>query len=84
MDDKNIPLATEVITTLKRIIILLIIAELLTIGGFLWYISLPVEEVSYEQSTEDINNSDVRQNIGGGIFGEGETESNIQAQSDAQ
>lgn len=35
------------------------------VGVFIWYISLPTEEVtSYEQSIDDINDSDVRQIIG--------------------
>lgn len=41
--------------------------ELATIGGFLWYISLPVEEYTeeYTQEAEDINNSELQQTIGG-------------------
>lgn len=36
--------------------------------GFLWYISLPVEETSYyeqEADQEGTTNSDIKQNIGG-------------------
>lgn len=40
---KDAPLATEIIRTLKKIIFVLIITNVLTVGGFLWYISLPVE-----------------------------------------
>lgn len=42
--------------------------EIATIIGFLWYISLPVEEVSvYEQTGEqtDTNTSEFNQTIGG-------------------
>lgn len=46
---------------------IMVVVELLTIGGFLWYISLPVEEytTSYDQLAEDIDNSEVTQTIGG-------------------
>lgn len=40
---KDVPLATEIIRTLKKIIFALIITNVLTVGGFLWYISLPVD-----------------------------------------
>lgn len=41
--------------------------EAVTIGGFLWYISLPIEETTteYVQEAEDIDDSDVRQIING-------------------
>lgn len=41
--------------------------ELDTIGGFLWYISLPVEEYTeeYTQEAEDISNSELQQTMGG-------------------
>lgn len=41
--------------------------EVATIGGFLWYISLPVEEYTeeYTQEAEDIDGSEVTQTIGG-------------------
>lgn len=39
--------------------------ELATIGGFLWYVSLPVEEYTkeYTQEAEDIDDSEVTQTI---------------------
>lgn len=39
--------------------------ELATIGGFLWYVSLPVEEYTeeYTQEAEDIDGSEVTQTI---------------------
>ena len=41
--------------------------EVATIAGFLWYISLPVEEYTeeYTQEAEDIDGSEVTQTIGG-------------------
>ena len=38
-----LPLATEIIRTLKRIILWIVVGWVLTIAGFIWYISLPVE-----------------------------------------
>lgn len=39
--------------------------ELATIAGFLWYVSLPVEEYTeeYTQEAEDIDDSEVTQTI---------------------
>lgn len=73
---KDVPLATEIIKTLKKIIFALIITNVLTVGGFLWYISLPVEEsVVTEQTAEDIENSDINQIVGGDVVGESEAKS---------
>lgn len=67
MDNNNTPLATEVIRTLKKIIYFLIALELLTIAGFMWYISLPVEEgTSIEQESD---NDSYNQVIGGDYNG---------------
>ena len=73
---KDVPLATEIIKTLKKIIFALIITNVLTVGGFLWYISLPVEEsVVTEQTAEDIENRDINQIVGGDIVGESKAKS---------
>ena len=41
------------------------VLEIATIIGFVWYISLPVEETSAEQNIDDVNdNNDIRQIIG--------------------
>ena len=48
--------------------IIMVVLEVLTIAGFLWYISLPAEEYSYyEQTGEQIetDNSEMTQTIGG-------------------
>lgn len=67
-------LATELLheikTSAKRWFIafcVMVAVEILTIAGFLWYISLPVEEyTSTEQSIEDISadNSEISNSIG--------------------
>ena len=41
------------------------VIEVATIGGFLWYISLPVEESSTTQSIEDAMHNEIHQIIGG-------------------
>ena len=59
--------------------------EIATIVGFMWYISLPVEEYSeYEQSVEQVEYSNVRQ-IMGDDYGDSETtEDNIPQESNSQ
>ena len=44
---------------------IMVVLELLTIAGFMWYISLPVEDVVTTQTVEDTDNSTVSQVIGG-------------------
>jgi len=72
MEEKT--LATELLHEIKMsakrwfiAFIIMVILEILTISGFLWYITLPVEEVvtEYTQNAEDIEDSMVRQLIGG-------------------
>ena len=61
--------------------IIMVGIELVTIAGFLWYISLPVEvtETEYEQEMDDVTNSTAIQRIGD-IYGQDETDS-TQAQN---
>ena len=71
----NDKLATELLHEIKAsaqrwfiAFIIMVVVEILTIAGFLWYISLPTEEVSYyEQTGEqmDTDNSEFKQFIGG-------------------
>ena len=76
-ENKNIPLATEIIRTLKKIIYLLIVLWFLTIAGFIWYMTLPVETTSIEQESD---NESFNQVIGGDYSGK-QTESNNQETS---
>ena len=71
MDNESLAseLLHEVKMTSKRWFIafcIMVVLEIATIAGFLWYVSLPVEEVSteYTQSVEDVEGSMVRQIIG--------------------
>ena len=59
MEEKNETLAVELLHELKLsarrwflAFIVMVILEISTILGFVWYISLPVEEYSLEQSTD--------------------------------
>lgn len=73
--DENMNFATELLHELKAsakrwfiAFITMIVVEVLTIAGFLWYISLPAEEVSYyEQTGEQVDTEDstMTQTIGG-------------------
>lgn len=70
----NDKLATELLHEIKAsakrwfiAFIIMVIVEVLTIAGFLWYISLPVEESSYyqqEAEQEETVDSDINQSIG--------------------
>ena len=76
MDNENMSLATELLHELKAsakrwfiAFILMTVLEILTIAGFLWYISLPVEEYECsEQYIEDIDSEsgNFTQTINGG------------------
>ena len=54
--------------------------EIATVAGFLWYISLPVEETAIEQEADNNSNNTV---IGGDYNG-GTSESDIQEKSSSQ
>lgn len=55
--------------------------EIFTVAGFMWYITLPVEESSIEQSVEDVDNSNISQQIGVDNNGESVSESDLQTES---
>lgn len=49
--------------------LVMVVVEVGTIVGFMWYISLPVEETTYtyDQNVEEVDGSMVRQIIGGDL-----------------
>lgn len=62
-------LLKELKATSKRWFIafcIMVILEIATICGFLWYISLPVEETetTISQDAQDLDNSDIKHIIG--------------------
>ena len=80
-------LATELLRELKNsckrwfiAFLVMVGVELLTIGGFMWYLTLPVEEYSIEQES-DRNGVNII-NQGEGDVRYDTTEGHIQAQSD--
>lgn len=71
MDSEN--LATELLREVKEsakrwfiAFLVMVGVEVATIVGFLWYISLPVEEVNteYQQEIDNLDNSKAMQMIG--------------------
>lgn len=76
----NEKLATELLREIKAsaqrwfiAFIVMVVVEVLTIAGFLWHISLPVEEFDRTvlQNAEDTQNT---QMIGGDYSGQGQSE----------
>lgn len=49
--------------------LVMVVVEVGTIVGFMWYISLPVEETTYtyDQNVEEVDGSMIRQIIGGDL-----------------
>ena len=72
MDEEGMTLATEILAELKAsarrwfiAFVIMICVEIATVAGFLWYISLPVDE------TVTVENDDGNANyIGGDVSGE--------------
>ena len=48
---KEIPLASEIIRTLKHVIFALIIVNILTIAGFITYLCIPSEQYTVEMGS---------------------------------
>lgn len=79
---ENTTLATELLHELKAsarrwfiAFLVMVTLEIITVVGFLWYVTLPIEEYTYEQEIQDVEDSTVRQIIGGGY--DSEAESNL-------
>lgn len=84
MDSEGMTLASEILAELKAsarrwfiAFLVMLGIEIATVCGFLWYISLPMEETSV---TQEADNASYNQVVGGDYNG-GETDSNTQAQS---
>lgn len=85
MDDKKGPVSyfvlegimTHFSVTIKRLIVLTVLILILwaaTIAGFLWYISLPIEEVSSVKVENEDGNANYIGNDMNGDFNYGESE----------
>lgn len=75
MDDK---FATELLHELKCVsrrwfiaFCIIVVLELITIGCFVWYATLPVDEETITQTVDDIDSSEITQV--GGDYGESDT-----------
>lgn len=52
---------------------IMVVLEICTIGGFMWYISLPIEETTVTQSLDGVDGENINQ-IGGDIYGESDSD----------
>lgn len=73
MDNDGMTLASEILHELKAsakrwfiAFCIMVVVEIATIAGFLWYISLPVEDVTIEN--EDGNANYVGRDLSGGLY----------------
>ena len=64
---------TIIIKRQTRIIIALIVAIVLIVAGFLWYITLPVEETTTTTQTVDGIEASTINQIGGDSYGQSDT-----------
>lgn len=85
MDEEGVTLATELLQEIQKsarrwfiAFIVMIVLEAATVGGFLWYISLPTEEYSIDQDT-DMGGYNYAV---GGDYTNGETKSDLQEEID--
>ena len=88
MDQEGTTLATEIFRELKAsakrwFIAFLVMCgiEVGTVAGFLWYISLPVEETTISQDMEDIEGSNISQKVGD-EYGTSPSNNNTETESD--
>lgn len=75
MEQENLSLATELLHEIKATsrrwflaFCVMVVLEIATIVGFLWYISLPVseyKEVTQDAAQTDVEGSELFQTIGG-------------------
>ena len=75
MDEEGTGLATEILAEVKKsgkrwfyAFCIMVIMELCTLIGFLWYISLPVEQEQIQIENDDGNANYVGGDMGGDIY----------------
>ena len=84
MDEEGMTLATEILYELKAsarrwfiAFLIMVVVEAATIAGFLWYISLPIDETTISQEMSDIGSGDdIIQRIGDDYNGTNKTNNN--------
>ena len=77
MDNDGMTLASEILKEVKAsarrwfiAFLCMLGIECLTVGGFLWYLSLPTDEISIENDEGNANY--IGGNVGGGVYNNGE------------
>lgn len=87
MDEEGTTLATEILQELKAsarrwfiAFCIMVIVEIATIAGFLYYLSLPAEEYTIEQDTDTGGDNYAV----GGNYSYGTTENNLQEEEHPQ
>lgn len=90
MDKEGTTLATEIFTELKAsarrwfiAFLVMVAVEAATVAGFLWYISLPVEETTISQDMEDIDGSNISQKVGND-YGANSTDGNQETEGSTE
>lgn len=89
MDQEGMTLASEILAELKAsarrwfiAFLVMIGIEIATICGFLWYISLPVDDAVTMQSVDAENNGEIDQHVGD--YYEGGSDNTQNPQSNTQ
>lgn len=75
MDDDGTKLASEILAEVKQntkrwfiAFCVMVVVEIATIAGFLWYISLPVEQETVQIKNDDGNANYVGRDLSGGLY----------------
>lgn len=81
MDEEGMSLATEILQELRAsarrwfiAFLVMLVVEICTVAGFLWYLSLPTEEYTVDQTTDTGGDNYAV----GGDYSYGTTEDNVQ------
>ena len=90
MDQKESTLASEILGELKAscrrwfiAFCIMVALEIATIAGFMWYISLPIDESEIQVENADGSANYVGRDWSGGIFN-GEHQSDTETESNAE
>ena len=81
MDEEGTMLASEILAEVKAsakrwflAFCIMVLLEICTVGGFLWYISLPTEYDDIQIENEDGNANYIGHDLSGNLYNYGETE----------
>ncbi len=81
MDEDGTKLASEILAEVKQntkrwfyAFIVMVILEIATVAGFMWYISLPIDSQQVEIENEDGNANYVGHDLTGDLYNNGEIE----------